>query len=133
MTGKGDDERRAPLVAPVVERIEAWIAVRGNGRGALFVPISRWGRLRRGRLGPSGIWRLVQKRARSAGIPRMTPHDCRRTAVTMMLDAGADLAVVQRLVGHRNIATTARYDRRGLAAERRAAEMVAGLLGRGKG
>jgi integrase/recombinase XerD len=121
--GKGDQERRVPLVAPVVAQLEAWLSERGRARGSLFAPVRR-GKIRRGRLGVSALWRVVTRRAKAAGLERMSPHDCRRTAATTMLELGADLAIVQRILGHRNIATTTRYDRRGLEAERHAVGLL---------
>lgn len=112
-----------PISAAVRPWIEAWLRWRGSRSGALFVAI-RHGRIRRDRIGPSGLWRVVSRRAKAAGIRPTAPHDCRRTAATGMLAAGADLGVVGRLLGHANVATTLRYDLRGQDAQRRAAELL---------
>jgi integrase/recombinase XerD len=59
-----------------------------------------------------------------AGV-RCSPHDLRRTYASCALDAGVDLATVQASLGHADPRTTARYDRRGADALRRAAETIA--------
>ena len=64
------------------------------------------------------------KRGRAANVERFSCHDLRRSFVTNLLDAGADLAVVQKLAGHRQISTTAIYDKRGEAAKLKAVELV---------
>src|SRR6476620_2610808 len=78
----------------------------------------------------SGDWRtkgvavILRDRAAAAGVAPFTPHDMRRTYISELLDAGTDLATVQKMVGHESITTTAGYDRRGDAAKRKAADLV---------
>ena len=62
----------------------------------------------------------LKRRSEEAGIASCSPYDLRRTFVSDLLEAGADIAIVQRLAGHASPLTTARYDRRGNEAMRRA-------------
>jgi integrase/recombinase XerD len=122
--GKGDIDRLAPLTAGVRAWIDAWLDVRGIQAGPLFPPVRRH-KIRAGRVGAAALWRVVRMRAQKAGLAKpATPHDLRRSSATAMLEGGADLAVVQRVLGHRRLETTVRYDRRGREAEQRAAELV---------
>jgi site-specific recombinase XerD len=115
--GKRDKERLVYVTVEAATRLDAWIAVRGRGPGALFPPISRVGRCRvrdGGLAHPTGqaIAGILTRRLAQAGVPPHTPHDFRRTFIGELLDAGVDLATTQQLVGHASPATTARYDRR---------------------
>lgn len=108
--GKGNRERRVPMGEPARERIhrylsgprEAWTA--GHPTPAVFV--SQRGK----RLGREAVWRLVRRWSRAAGIGAdVTPHTFRHSFATHLLEGGADLRVVQSLLGHASISTTQLY------------------------
>jgi site-specific recombinase XerD len=123
--GKRRKERIVPVVNGTVQALADWLTVRGSEPGPLFIPIRRGGHLQHGeRLTTEAIWHMLRRRATAAGIKSLSPHDMRRTFVGDLLDAGADIATVQKLAGHANIQTTARYDRRPEAAKRKAAELL---------
>lgn len=67
---------------------------------------------------------MLTKRAALAGVKDLSPHDWRRTFAGDLLDAGADLVTVQKLMGHADPKTTAAYDRRPDAAKRRAVDLL---------
>jgi integrase len=73
-----------------------------------------------GRVSTTSLQRMLAKRAEEAGIAPFTWHDMRRTAAGDLLDVGADIVTVQRLLGHADPRTTSRYDRRPEEAKRQA-------------
>jgi site-specific recombinase XerD len=112
--------------------VSDWLAVRcedasrlSQEAGApLFVRILKGGRLTDDALTAKGVNSLLAHRAELASVPHLTPHDFRRTFAGDLLSAGADLATVSKLMGHANVTTTARYDRRPEEAKRAAASLL---------
>lgn len=122
--GKGGKERDVWLNAASEAALRVWLQVRGTSQGALFQAISRGKNILERRLTPQAIYYILKKRADAAEVAEFSPHDMRRTFVSTLLEAGVDIATVSDMVGHTNIQTTARYDRRGDAVKRAAAAKI---------
>lgn len=108
--GKGNKERTVPFGEPAERAIEEWLQ---HGRPALATPKSGDALLlgaRGGRLDPR-IARTVVHEVLSAvpGAPDLGPHGLRHSAATHLLEGGADLRVVQELLGHASLTTTQLY------------------------
>ncbi len=110
LTGKGDKTRTVPLGARARTALAAWLAggrrrvARGNATTAVF--LSRTGRP----LDRTQAWRRVKVAALTAGLPTdLSPHGLRHSFATHLLEGGADLRVVQELLGHASIRTTEVY------------------------
>lgn len=115
--GKGDKERIVPLSASARDAVAAWLAVRdaaqekaaGSGRAPsrfLFPSTGKSGHLTRHR-----FYLLIKELAAAAGIPpsKVTPHTVRHAFATHLLANGADLRVIQTLLGHADVSTTEIY------------------------
>jgi site-specific recombinase XerD len=118
--GKGGKDRLAYL-GTGGEAIADWLTLRGKSAGPLFYPIRRGGHIDQRRLSEQSVFDILKKRGKEAGVTSFSPHDMRRTFISDLLDAGADIATVQKLAGHADVQTTARYDRRGEVTKRQAA------------
>lgn len=125
ITGKGNRQRLVYATGGGKEAIEAWIADRGGyWDGALLAPVRKDGQVQERPMTPQALMYRLHTRCEQAAIDACSPHDLRRTFVSELLDAGADITAVQRLAGHQSPTTTARYDRRGERAKKKAAEML---------
>jgi integrase len=110
--GKGNKERIVPLPAAAVAALSAWLEVRGAAPGPLLCPV-RGSTVTVRRMSAQAVMTALLRRAAESGVPHLSPHDLRRSYITGLLRAGADLSTVQRLAGHASVTTTTRYDRRG--------------------
>jgi integrase/recombinase XerD len=108
--GKGNKERVVPLGRKAVAALERYLNV---ARPRLVTPRSTAAVFltRRGTpFAPVTLWLRIKQRARRSGIPRnVTPHMLRHSFATHLLDHGADLRVIQELLGHASIGTTEVY------------------------
>lgn len=121
VTGKGR-KTRTVYVGPGVDSMLAdWLHLRGAIPGYLFLAINKGGRILTAGISDVAVYVAMAKRARQAGVNHFSPHDLRRTFAGDMLDAGADIATLQKMMGHASATTTAGYDRRGERAKREAA------------
>jgi integrase len=122
--GKGQRARRVYLSAAGRDALAAWLRLRGVEPGALFWPIDKAGQSQPRHMSAHAVRAILCKRTAQASVATCSPHDFRRTFVSDLLAAGVDLVTVQEVAGHAHVTTTARYDRRGEARKRRAAEQL---------
>jgi integrase/recombinase XerD len=108
--GKGNRERAVPFGQPCVQALAEYLERgratldRGKGRDAVFL------NARGTRLSRMGFWKILSGHARRAGLAtRVHPHALRHSFATHLLAGGADLRVVQELLGHASVTTTAIY------------------------
>lgn len=111
--GKGDKERVVPIGTRACEILTAYLRsdrprLISKCPGTETVFVARSGRP----LSRSGLWRIVKTHALAAGLPsRVSPHTLRHSFATHLLAGGADLRVVQEILGHSSIGTTQVYTR----------------------
>lgn len=108
VTGKGNKQRVVPFGDAATDALERWL---NDGRchfatpqeKALFVGI------RGKRIDPRQVRRVVERAAKITGVRDLTPHGLRHSAATHLLEGGADLRVVQEMLGHASLQTTQIY------------------------
>ncbi len=110
LRGKGRKQRLVPVGEPALEAVRLYLRagrselVGKSPHAALF--LNRRG----GRLSRVSVWNLIKKTGAMAGLPEsLSPHTLRHTYATHLLEGGADLRVVQELLGHADIGTTEIY------------------------
>jgi integrase/recombinase XerD len=111
LRGKGGKQRLVPIGRPAVSALEAYLvrgrgdlARRGKGTPAVFL------NARGGRLSRQSAWQVLQDSAERAGVTAaVSPHTLRHSFATHLLEGGADVRVVQELLGHASVTTTQIY------------------------
>ena len=113
LSGKGGKQRMVPMGRYAREALEAYLV---RSRPALAAASRRAGaspavflNARGGRLTRQGAWGVLQAAASRAGLTGISPHTLRHSFATHLLDGGADVRVVQELLGHASVTTTAVY------------------------
>lgn len=107
--GKGRKERLVPMVPRAVEKLQLYLSqgrprlLKGRQNPYLFV------NGRGGRLSRQGVWKIIKSYARLAGVRDLSPHTLRHSFATHLLSRGANLRVLQILLGHADLATTTIY------------------------
>jgi site-specific recombinase XerD len=110
--GKGNKERTVYIHPGAVPMLERWLVTIGERRGPIFRPVDRWEHIKPRHMTPRGIGLTIDQRRQQAGLQPLSTHDFRRTLGGDFLDAGGDLAQLQKLFGHASATTTVGYDRR---------------------
>lgn len=121
---KGSKDRMSYLPEGAVEAVSDWLVRRGKAPGPLLYPLDKAKRIIPRRMSEQGVMRALQRRGEKAGVASFSPHDLRRTFISDLLDAGADIVTVSHLAGHASPLTTSRYDRRGEVAKRQAIDLL---------
>jgi integrase/recombinase XerD len=111
LDGKGGKQRLVPIGRPALDALDAYLvrarpglAARGRGTPAVF--LNRRG----GRLSRQSAWQVLKVAAERAGIAAsVSPHTLRHSFATHLLEGGADVRVVQELLGHASVTTTQIY------------------------
>ncbi|CAN5764741.1 site-specific tyrosine recombinase XerD [soil metagenome] len=114
--GKGSRERVVPVAGMARDALREWLSPPGR---PVLAP-ERWARrgdasavflnARGGRITRQGAWGIVRRHGNRCGLgERLTPHVLRHSCATHMLDHGADIRVVQELLGHASVSTTQVY------------------------
>jgi integrase/recombinase XerD len=107
--GKGHKERLVPMVAQAVEKLKLYLKEGRpqllKGKDSPFVFVNQRG----GGLTRQGFWKILQRYALLAGLGHLSPHTLRHSFATHLLGRGANLRVLQLLLGHADLATTQIY------------------------
>ncbi|MBM7369436.1 site-specific tyrosine recombinase XerD [Gordonia hydrophobica] len=109
LRGKGGKERMVPVGGPAIDAVDAYL-VRGRPALAKKSTPALFLNVRGGRLSRQSAWQILVDAAERAGVDKdVSPHTLRHSFATHLLDGGADVRVVQELLGHSSVTTTQVY------------------------
>lgn len=123
--GKRNRERTLHLTGNAARALTDWLETRLQAPTALFCAVRKGGTiLTKQQISTTALDKILRKRCAEAGVTDLDWHDLRRSTVSNLLDAGADISTVAGIVGHSSINTTRRYDRRPERARIKASELI---------
>ena len=108
IVGKGDKERLVPIGQPALEALSNWLDVRPDPYPGYedYAFLNRFGKS----LSRVSVFNMVKRRAMEAGVSKsISPHTFRHTFATHLVENGADLRIVQEMLGHESVLTTEIY------------------------
>jgi site-specific recombinase XerD len=128
--GKGEKMRPIKLPEMTFNAIEQWRAhhPRPEGDNPLFSRVWANGTVTTSSITDRAVWNVVQQAARAAGLPRISPHDLRRSFARGAYEAGVSFELIRQSLGHSSIATTERYVNSALELDRAATDIWANVL-----
>lgn len=131
--GKGEKLRTIKLPDMAVEALTAWKVHLEpcDDNTPLFSVIGRWGQASRRALNDDTVFKLIVACAKRAGLPRITPHDLRRTFARGAYEEGVSFELIRQSLGHSSIATTEHYVNSKLELDRAASDIWAEALEQG--
>lgn len=129
--GKNNNSRTIYIPERTVDALNDWLKVSNIDHPDMYIFCS----FRKGDnpcighgMHGNAIWELVNEYTEKAGLDTLTPHDLRRTYISLLIDKGVDIITVSKMAGHSNIGQTAAYDRRGETAKQNAAKAFQDIL-----
>jgi len=121
---KGGVPRIAFLGPGTLAALGDWLRLRGREPGPLLTATDRQHKPTLAPITTQAASNAIRKRGDLAGLDAFTPHDLRRTAITAILDQGVDYGTAAKFAGHRSVAVTTLYDRRGDRIQRAAVALL---------
>ncbi len=108
--GKGRKERILPLGTYAIKALEAYLTrsrpvLATKGKGSVYLFLNKRGNP----LSRQSAWGIIQEVAKTAGIENISPHTFRHSFATHLLQGGADVRIVQEMLGHSSVTTTQIY------------------------
>ena len=109
LLGKGGHVRTVPVPDWVRNELGEWLAAAAIDRGRLFRRVSKAGTTWGEGMTEKAVWHIVKEAALCVGVPKLAPHDLRRTCARLCHASGGELEQIQFLLGHISVQTTERY------------------------
>ena len=109
LIGKAGHVRTVPVPDWVKQISDEWVVAAGVGSGRLFRCVSRSGTVWGEGITEKVVWHVVKEFAAKLGVPKLAPHDLRRSCARLCHTAGGELEQIQFLLGHVSVQTTEKY------------------------